>query len=296
MRLFRRSVSAPATLFLATLICAYAQEQQQVTPPTQRAQPKEPPYLLEDGGISIEPFYWFTTILPDRLSMKGGAASSASDANLDFPGIIKDAPGGVLSIPAGAQSTIRISYFRLQGRGDEELPAGATLLGSPFYAQDWLSTRFILQNAKVSWDFLTWPAKPLPGKLRFKTLWEAQWVTIRTDISAPYAPARTDSSGTSINNYPTAAKNLFLPTIGGEIEQAPSRHFRYEIKASGFGLPHHGNIWDAEGSLGFRMKNVELLVGAKAFHYKTSPKSDEYFSQTLAGPYAGLRFYITHQE
>jgi hypothetical protein len=228
--------------------------------------------------------------------MKGGAASTASNANLDYPGIVKDAPGAILSIPAGPQSTIRISYFRMVGRGDETLASDSTLLGTAFTAGDWMSTRFTLQDVKASWDFLTYPLAPGPGKLRFKTLWEVQWVTLRTYISAPYAPVTTDSSGNTVSNYTTVTKSLVLPTLGGEIEQAPFRHFRYELKASGFTIPHHGNIWDAEGSLAFRFGKVEFLAGAKAFHFKTSPQGDEYFAQTLSGPYAGLRFYLTKPE
>ena len=270
-------------LLIAAMASAYAQQAQA-------------PYTLEDGGISVEPFYWFTTFLPALPVMRGGAASSASNADLNFPGIIKNAPGMILSIPAGAQSTIRLSYFRIQGRGDETLAGDATLLGTAFYQDDWLATSHLAQDVKVSWDFLTYPLTPGPRKLRFKTLWEVQWLTFHTNISAPYAPTRTDSSGNTISNYAAQTKSLILPTLGAELEQAPFRHFRYEVKASGFGIPHHGDIWDAEGSLAFRFGKLEMLVGAKAFHFKTSPKADEYFTDTLAGPYAGLRWYLTRPE
>jgi hypothetical protein len=302
MILLCRSGVLCVPLAVAAVVSGYAQQQEAVTPPATPAQAQaaaprvQTPDLLEDGGISLEPFYWFTTFLAKPPTMKGGAASAASNADLNYPGIIRDAPGAILSIPAGPQSTIRISYLRMQGRGDETLASSSTLLGTPFAQGDWLSTRFLLQDVKVSWDFLTYPVKPLPGKLRFKTLWEAQWVTFSTYISAPYAPVTTDSSGNTVSNYTTVTKSLILPTLGGELEQAPFRHFRYELKASGFTIPHHANIWDAEGSVAFRFGKLELLAGAKAFHFKTSPKSDEYFAETLSGPYAGLRFYLNRQE
>lgn len=243
----------------------------------------------------MEPFYWPITLLPSLPVMRGGASSAASNADLDFPGIIKKSEGGIVSIPTPMQSTIRISYFRTQGRGDETLPENLTLLGTPFYQGNWLATTHLMQDAKVSWDFLTYPLPAGPRKIRVKTLWEVQWVSFSTQINAPYATVAT-VNGSAVSNYASEGKNLIRPTFGGELEQAPFRHFRYELKASGFGIPHHGDIWDMEGSLAFRFGKLELLVGAKAFHFETNPQLDEYFTDTIKGPYVGLRYYLRNPE
>lgn len=295
-----------APLLVAAMACAYAQQQEGVTsttptettpaaPPAQPAPPKAP-YTIEDGGISIEPFYWFTTFLPVTPTMRGGAQSSYSNADLDYPGIIKNSPGIILSIPAGAQSTVRISYFRVQGRGTTTTDTNLTLLGTEFNAGDFLSTTYILNDMKASWDFLTYRIPAGQHKIRVKTLWEMQWLSFATNINAPYAPVTTDSSGNVITNYATEGHNVFLPTLGGELEQAPFRHLRYELKADGFAIPHHADIWEAEGSLAFRFGKIEFLAGAKAFHFKTSPQSDEYFLETISGPYAGVRYYLNRQQ
>jgi hypothetical protein len=293
----RRSGVLCVPLVIAAMASAYAQQQESVASPSPQAPPKqvEAPYLLEDGGISVEPFYWLTTIPPALPAMRGGAASSYSNADLNFPGVIRDSPGMVASIPAGRQNTVRISYFRTLGHGDEAAPSDLVLLGTTFSQGWWLVTDHRIQDVKVSWDFLTYPLTPGPTRLRIKTLWEAQWLWIHSDIDAPYAPVTTSSSGTT-SNYGSMTKNIIFPTLGGELEQAPFRHFRYEVKASGFGIPHHADIWEAEGAVALRFGKVELLVGEKAFHYKTSPKSDEYFAETLSGPYAGLRWYLTRPE
>jgi hypothetical protein len=296
-------------LLIAAMASAYAQQQEGVTTPTSeqaqatQAQPPAPapppqsPYLLEDGGISLEPFYWLTTLFPTTPNMKGGASSSYSNADLDYPGIIKKSPGAVLSIPAGKQSTIRMSYFRTQGRGNvTETPTALTLLGTTFAQGDFLSTSYMVQDVKVSWDFLTFPLPANPRKIRVKTLWEMQWLQFHTNIWAPYAPITTDVSGNAVTNYAAEAKNVFLPTLGGELEQAPFRHFRYELKADGFVIPHHADIWEAEGSLAFRFGRVEFVAGAKIYHFKTSPQSDEYFTETLSGPYAGVRYYLNNSQ
>jgi len=259
-------------------------------PPAQTQPKAEMPYLLPDGGFSIEPFYWLAPNLP---IMKGGAQAIASNAGFNYVGKADDPFGAELGIPAGAQSTIRVSYFRIHGRGNENLQADATLLGTGFSAGDYLVTNYIVQDAKVSLDYLTWPVAPGPRKIRFKTLWEVQWLSFDTHISAPFAPANTTSNS---GNFPSETKNLFLPTLGGELEEAPSRHFRWELKGDGFAIPHHAVIWEGEASLAFRVGHVELLAGGKIFHYKTSPQADQYFLDTLWGPYAGLRYYLQKPE
>jgi len=256
-------------------------------PPAQTKPKAEMPYFLPDGGFSIEPFYW---LAPDLPVMKGGAQAVAPNAGFNYIGTA-DRPYGIeLGVPAGAQSTIRLSYFRTHGRGNENLQADATLLGTGFSAGDYLVTDYKVQQAKVTWDYLTWPVTPGARKIRFKTLWEVQWLSFNTNISAPFAPANT--TGTS-GNFPGETKNMFLPTLGGALEEAPSRHFRWELKGDGFAIPHHAVIWEGEASLCFRVGHVELLAGGKVFHYKTSPQSDQYFLDTLWGPYAGLRYYLT---
>jgi len=293
------------SLVLAATASVCAQQPEGATPappaPPPPAQPQQAvsqePYILEDGGFSIEPFYWFTTFLPNLPVVKGGAASNYTNADYNYPGINKDSPGATIGVPAGRQSTIRLSYFRMLGRGSNTISNDLTLLGTtPFAAGDYLSTNFNLQVVKASWDFYTYPLPPGPRKVRLKTLWEVQWLTFHTSITAPYAPVTTDSSGNAISNYAYESKNLILPTLGAELEQAPFKHFRYELKATGFGLPHHGDIWDAEGSMGFRYGHVELMIGAKAFHFKTSPKGDDYFAETLSGPYAGIRYYLGREQ
>ncbi|MGA3024492.1 MAG: hypothetical protein ABSF98_06970 [Bryobacteraceae bacterium] len=286
------------SLLAAAMASAYAQQQEGVTPPAPQAQPVQAkvPLTIEDGGFSLEPLYWFTTFLPTTPVMKGGASAAASNADLIYPGIIKNTPGVVLSIPAGRQSTIRLSYFRGEGRGDEAAATNLNLLGTPFNQGDWLATTYRVQQVKASWDFLTYPLPAGPRKIRFKTLWEVQWLWFSTHINAPYAPVVTDSSGNTISNYAYETKNIILPTLGGEVEQAPFRHFRYELKASGFTIPHHSDIWEAEGSVALRFGKLELLAGAKAVHFKTSAQSDEYFAETLSGPYAGVRYYLNRQQ
>jgi hypothetical protein len=101
-----------------------------------------------------------------------------------------------------------------------------------------------------------------------------------------------DSSGNTDYNTANGSKRLFYPSLGLELEEALGRHFRWEVKGSGFGIPHHANIWDAQADLVLRVRDFEVLAGEKAFHFETSPKADEYFTDTLSGAFVGLRYYF----
>jgi hypothetical protein len=289
---------------MAFSICAHAQQQPEVSSsssssssaPAQSApvQPATPrgPSTIEDGGFSFEPFYWLSPMFQPQPLMRGGATSSYSNADLTYAGKKQDSYGAILSIPTGLQSTIRISVFRAIGGGDQTTTTNLTLLGTPYNSGDYLATSWRIQGAKVSWDFLTFRIPAGQRKIRVKTLWEAQWLSFETNINAPYAAVVTNDQGAVVSNYAAETKTVILPTLGAELEQEPVRHFRYELKADGFAIPHHADIWEAEGSLAFRFGRMELLLGAKALHFKTSPRSDEYFIDTLAGPYAGIRYYL----
>jgi len=84
-------------------------------------------------------------------------------------------------------------------------------------------------------------------------------------------------------------KTIIRPTFGVGIEYHPVKRVRLEMKASGFWFPHRGEIYDGEASLVIRGFHFEVLGGGRIYHVKTSPQSDQYFTQTMWGPYAALR-------
>jgi hypothetical protein len=247
--------------------------------------PPQDPKIIEDGGISIEPLYWFTRAQP---SMRGGKTATDYET-LDYGGHSKPAYGVEIGIPAGRANTLRFSYFRVQGNTNNTLTQDSTFFSEAYSAGDYIASSYKLQSAKISWDYLsyTWPG----SKIRFKTLYEVQYVTISIAQSAPYKAETTDAAGDTDTNSDNGSKNMFLPTFGAEFEQAVGKHVRWEGKISAFGLPHRSNIWDAQAILGFRVKTVELIAGGKAFHFKTSPSGDQYLQDTLSGVFVGLRYY-----
>jgi hypothetical protein len=256
-----------------------------------QAQPTSPPpadpYVIEDGGYSLEPIYWLNREQP---GLRSGATATAT-GNLDFGGLSKYSYGVIASMPAGPQNSLRFTYFRVQGNSNTYLDQNETIYSEAYNAGDYLSYGYRLQSFKLSWDYLgyTWYRKN--SKIRLKTLYELQYDTVSVFANAPFKPVTTDSSGNTDYNAANGSQNLILPTFGLEVEQQFARHFRWEAKASGFGLPKWSAVGDMEGSLSARIGQVEVSVGEKAYYLKTSPKNAQYLSDMLSGAYIGVRYY-----
>jgi hypothetical protein len=292
-----------STFILSVLISPLAAWSQDSSTPTQTPTPvpapqnvtaqKQPPpqepKILEDGGFSIEPIYWFTRAQP---TLRGGASAGTFEGQ-SYTGHSNASLGGELSIPAGDSNTLRFSYFRVQGNSSLIQPQNVTLFGEAYSAGDYVASSYTLQSAKISWDYLSYTWRREPGNIHFKTLYELQFANIGTQFVAPYKAVTTDSGGNTDYNSANGSKHIFLPTIGGELEQAIGKNVRWEVKGSGFGIPHHGVIWDAQADVAIRVHKLELIAGERAFYFKTSPKAEQYFSDTLNGVFAGIRYYLT---
>ena len=285
------------SLFLSTFFasCCLAQQAPQQQPPAQQQVQQPPPVepaVLEDGGLSIEPIYWFNRAQPD---LRGGAAATEF-GSISYPGNANRSIGGELGVPAGRSNTLRFSYFRTQGNANTTVSQTASIFGEGYSPGDYIVANYRLQSAKISWDYLSYTWHKRSGPIRLKTLYEVQFATISTNFAAPLKPVTTDSSGNTDDNTAHGSKNVFDPTFGVTLDQPIGHHFRWELTGSGFGIPHHGNIWDAQADIAVHFKQFELLAGEKAFHFKTSARGDEYFTDTLSGVFVGLRYYWGRQE
>ena len=250
------------------------------------ATPKQtptPPQERDTGGdaISVELLYWMTPG-SSQPKMYGGAGNTTGlYGDLDFNGDKKYAASAIATIPTSRENSIEISYWRKQGSGTSILGQTESFFGDNFSVGDTVYTSYTVESAKLSWNYLTWPYPSNGAKLRIKTLWEVQYVGIGVNFNAPADVDAIFTNGT---------KDIILPTFGLGAEYHPSKHLRLEMKASGFGLLHHADIWDTQASVVARYGRIEVFLGEKAYHFKTSPQADHYFSQTIIGPYAGVRY------
>jgi len=247
-------------------------------PPSAQKPPVSQDHDTGGDALSIELFGWLTETSP---TIKGGGSSTVTDAgNLHFPGH-KLAEGVIISIPTTHENSLEFTYLQVKGQGNSVLGVTENFFGNDFSAGDTLASNWRIRAMKLSWNYLTYPYPSNGAKLRVKTLWEVQYVGVNGSFDAPADVNAVSTMG---------GKSVVLPTLGLGAEYHPAKRVRMEAKASGFGILHHAVIWDAEASVVLRIGRVEALAGERLLHYKTSPKSDEFFNQTLGGPYVGLRW------
>ena len=239
------------------------------------------------NALSFEPMYWFPKGIP---VLRGGATDLNTDpGNLDYTGKLKRSPGARVTIPVSKNATIRVSYFKANSfTGETTAPVNLNLFGQAVTGGDFLSTVTNLEGYKLSYDYLTYFWKRGNSELRLKTLYELQRISVSNEVD----DFVVDTTGALININPIlGSQSVFLPTFGLGLEHTLSRHFRWEARGSGFGLPHRGDIGDAEAQIAFRVSHFEVLGGARWLHFKTSPKAAQYNVQNMYGPYVSLRYY-----
>ena len=236
---------------------------------------------------SVQFFYWFTSTSP---SLRGGAAA-ADFEDLDYPGRGNYTPGVSLSIPVSKSALLNFSGFITKGSSNTTSNQALDLFGTSYATGTFLTSNYSIKNFKVSFQDLLYPYPRKVGqKWYLKTLWEVQYTTLTTNINAPFAPT-TDSSGNPLTTTASGTRYVIYPTFGLGGEFHLTKNLEFQVNGSGFGIPHHSVIGDAEGSIGYRIGAVELLIAGKYYHFKTSTKNAEYFSVNEYGPYAALRLY-----
>ena len=266
-------------------------------PPSTQVPAQQNPSVVEQpytgDGVSLTLFYWLTKAHP---SMGTGTQNyNFTPSNLSTMGDNKSAPGFIASFPAGKHNSVRISYFRIQGDGNTTSPAAVNIYGTDFNQGDYLATRYTIQNAKISLDYLSWPFPLKDSKFRVKTLWEVQAIWIRSSVDAPLRTGEVDTSGNFVQTTGIGTNWFLYPSLGMGFDYLASKNFRIEGRASGFYLPGFSNIWDTEITANYRAGHFEVQAGGKAFHFKTSPRHVEYVRATFPGLYVGLRWYLEKQ-
>ena len=285
------------TLFLCPLFAAIPSILAQQQPPAQAPPPpppghqapqppplppKAPDVLLQDeGDISLDGFAWLPTGHPSFN--KGQATTSTVASNATFQGKPKLAWGGNIRIPQGAHNTIRLSYFDTHASGSFTAATDLNLWGSGYNAGDYISTTYRLRSFGLSYDFLTWPYPVRERRFRLKTLWQFQYASVKSTFNAPLS-TNPPSPG-------MGSKSIYLPGLGLGITEYLSKNFRVEALASGFDIPSHAALANAEADIAYKFGRIELRGGGKFFYFKTSPQADFYMKGRLAGGFAGLRFY-----
>ena len=253
-----------------------------------------PPGDIDNVAFSVRAFYWLGEGHFNLLTGTNGNSSNQfpyypiPPGNSTLPTLgdtNKRTPGGMITFPAGKYNRLEVSFFQAQGNGTSTAPQNLSFFGQTIFSGDFLATSFRVRNAKVAWNYLTWPEPPETARLRIHTLWEFQYTSVQTVIDAPFETSATFTPA-------VGTLNIYYPSFGVEAEYAASKHFYFDSRISGFAFPHRSVIWDGEASGVARFGHIEVFGGIKAFHLKTSPQREEYVNGTMSGPYGGLRFVL----
>jgi hypothetical protein len=261
--------------------------QEQPAPPP--VPPAKPPVLVAqrqaadddvDRMFSVALYDWIPASASTGLHA-GSKAILPPPHELTLPGKPYRAYGLMVTIPMKGSSRLEISYMTLNDNGNILAPTDLGLFGGTIAKGEPLYTTYSLRHLKLSYNFLTYPNPPQDAKLRIKTLWEFHYLrtypTVTETVTAPDVPL-IDS------------QRIMLPAVGLGLEYVPSKHFRLEVRGSGMAVPHHSTLGDTEGSAVVRIRSLEIFVGGKFLHFKTSPKSDTFMRGTVWGPDAGVRW------
>ncbi len=315
-------------LLVICLGAAVAAAQDQQKPPEQQAPPPgssslprlqappPPPPKVPDvrqpgeTGWWAEVDAWFPTQQPVMNAGKAFVSSPTTETGATVSGTIspyvqmqgkpKFAEGAEIGIALGLHNALRFSYWESTANGNiTSIPNNLQVWNQTYPAGTWVSTNYRLQNAKISFDYLTWPYPVESRRFRLKTLWQIQYTGIRTSFDAPQLPLvdsatgapLVDVNGNPISYAAVGSRWFIYPEFGLQAQYFSGRHLRLEAEASGFAFPHRDTVWDADASANLRFGKIEFRAGAKAFHFKTSPQAAEYMYGTPVAAFVGVRWH-----
>jgi hypothetical protein len=284
--------SAFPLIFLSILVSAphvLAQTAPSTTTQTPNPAAAPPPPLPPDeyknlSDITVELFYWqqkaHPVMRPGKANVDGDNANLGS--GIDLLGKSKAAEGVLITTPAGRANLLEFTYFRTKQSGNETSPIALVLFGQPFSAGDAFGSTTSLQHARVSWSYLTYPDPPGVHKFRFRTLYGIEYTSITARFDAPFDVYATPIQGT---------RTIIFPSFGIGMEYHFSKHFYFDAKAEGFAWPKKAIQGDGDAKLSYRLfKQLDVVVGAKDFYFKTNPQKDYFLKANMFGPYGGLRW------
>jgi hypothetical protein len=257
--------------------------------------PPPPPKVIDvrmpgEAGFSVGLIGWLP--IGRNYFDKGREATFSGLSYLPMAENRKHIAEGVeITVAAGQHNTIKASYWFSKVSGPVTAPTDIVVFGQTYDAGESLTTNSKLSDVKISFEYLTWPYPVERRHFRLKTLWQMQYITMRTTFDDPVKSATPDSAGNITSYAVLGSKSFFTPAFGLGVHEYASRNLHFEADVSGFAWPHRFQLLDGEASIEYRVGKIALRGGLKAFHFRTSPKQDYFFRGTMAGAFVGVRWH-----
>jgi hypothetical protein len=221
---------------------------------------------------------------------KGIAADFTGLSYFHLPGTPKILPSAEIGLALGLHNSLDLSYFSSKASGSVTAPGALVLFSQSYNQGDLLATTSKVQDLKLSLAYLTWPYPVESRHFRLRTLWQVHYLWATSKYDAPIRSATPDSSGNLTSYATTGSKQIISPAVGLGFTEYASRDFRLELNVTGFDVPHHFAIGDADAFGAYRIGRLEIRAGAKGLYYKTSPQADFYFRGRPIGAFVGVRW------
>lgn len=256
--------------------------------------PPPPPKVIDvrmpgEAGISIGVIGWRP--FGDQYLDKGHESAFTAPSFLRLANSSHGAFGAEVGVAAGLHNTIKASYFYSKTNGSVTPSNDIVVFGQGYTAGSRLTTNAKLSNYKLSYEYLTWPYPVERRHFRLKTLWQMQYITMRTIYDDPLKSSTPDVNGAITSYAVLGSKSFFTPAFGIGIHEYATRNFHFEADVSGFAWPHRFQLLDSEVTIGYRVGKIEVRGGLKAFHFRTSPKADYFYRGTISGAFVGVRWH-----
>lgn len=304
IRFFSIRAFVPAACLLTamavTVAPSFSQEQPapaaQTPAPDAQTRPAPPSASKEPDYPDRRSFFiGLTGLSPlqnDSPDIRGGKTASSSGLFESLPDIGKPyrfVLQGEAGIPVSRTGMLYADFERYHGDGTQILAKDALINNINFTKGDVMTSRYSFLTGRIYLDDLLYPHKFPVSKFRLKSIWGLRFASIRYETQSS---TEDDTLGTPGASYGVGTPYIFYPEFGLAMEYAVSKHALFRVDGEGFAFPHRSVLTEGGASLSFRRENLEILMGVKALHFKTSPQKEEYMIGTFITPFVGFRWYF----
>jgi hypothetical protein len=230
--------------------------------------------------------------------LKGKAAPTAYPGSLYLNSARRFGENVEFSVAAGLHNVLHFTYDVTRAGGSNTAPADLVLWNRYYPAGSYITTSYRLRHLKASFEYLTWPYPVKTSRFRLRSMWQVQYIDIQTTFNAPLNPTVdsngnpiVDANGNLVMYDATGTKWYVTPAVGLGAQEYFTPNISFEATASGFGIPHHTNLWDMDAALNMRIGRYEVRLGMKDFHFHSSSQVDFPTRGTLIGPFLELRLH-----
>jgi hypothetical protein len=196
---------------------------------------------------------------------------------------------GEAGIPITRTGMLYAEFERFHGDGVQVLTNSPFVDSIQFNKGDILRTGWHFQTGRIHLDDLLWPHKFPVARLRFKSIWGIRYISAEHEV---ISPTEDDVTGVPGSSFGVGNPYILYPEFGLGMEYALTKHTLFHVEGEGFAFPHHSVLTEGNATFSWRHSNLELMMGVKSLHFKSSPQKENYMVGTWTTPFVGFRWYF----